>query len=80
MAVTRAQVQGEVVGISDQDADDLILVSTAEVQTYLNGGSCPTAVEDHAIRRLIRFLFTTGGEAGGRVEVDGVKLAALPLQ
>ena len=74
MAVTRAQVQGEVVGISDQDAADLILVATSEVETYLNGGACPVAVEEHAIRRLIRFLFTTGGEAGGRVEVDGVKV------
>ena len=74
MAVTRAQVQGEVVGISDQDADDLILVATAEVETYLNGGTCPEAVQEHATRRLIRFLFTTGGEAGGRVEVDGVKV------
>ena len=74
MAVTRAQVQGEVVGISDADADDLILVATAEVETYLNGGPCPVAVQDHATRRLIRFLYTTGGEAGGRVEVDGVKV------
>lgn len=74
MAVTREQVQGEVVGISDQDADDLILVATAEVETYLNGGTCPVVVQDHATRRLIRFLFTTGGEAGGRVEVDGIKV------
>ena len=75
MAVTRAQVQGEVPGISDQDADDLILVATAEVQTYLNGGPCPTAVEDHATRRLIRFLYSTPGEAGGRKEVDGISYA-----
>ena len=75
MAVTRAQVQGEVVGISDQDADDLILVATAEVETYLNGGTCPTAVEDHATRRLIRFLYSTPGEAGGRKEVDGISYA-----
>ena len=74
MAVTRAQVQGEVVGISDQDAGDLIAVATAEVDAYLNGGTCPTVVQDHAVRRLIRFLYTTGGEAGGRVEVDGVKV------
>ena len=72
MAVTRAQVQGEVVGISDQDADDLILVATSEVETYLNGGTCPEAVAEHAIRRLIRFLYSTGGEAGGRKEVDGI--------
>ena len=74
MAVTRPQVQGEVVGISDQEAGDLILVATAEVDAYLNGGTCPEALRDHAIRRVIRFLYTTGGEAGGRVEVDGVKV------
>lgn len=72
MAVTRAQVQGDVPGISDQDADNLILVATAEVETYLNGGTCPVAVQDHATRRLVRFLFTTPGEAGGRKEVDGI--------
>ncbi|MYK89156.1 MAG: hypothetical protein F4018_12930 [Acidobacteria bacterium] len=72
MAVTRAQVQGEIPGISDDDADALILVAGAEIDAYLNGGTCPEAVEDHATRRLIRYLHATPGEAGGRVKVDGI--------
>lgn len=72
MAVTPAQVQAAVPGISDADADALIAVANAEVTAYLNGGTVDDAVSDHAVLRLVRFLHSTPGEAGGRKEVDGI--------
>ena len=73
MAVTAAQVQEVVPGISESDAAALIGVAEAEVTAYLNGAAnVPEAVTDHATMRLVRFLHATPGEAGGRVEVDGI--------
>ena len=72
VAVTADQVQGEVPGISTDDATALIAVAEAEVDVYLNGGATVDAVRDHAVLRLVRFLHAVPGEAGGRVEVDGI--------
>ena len=72
MAVTAAALVAVIPGLSESDATDLASAAADLVTTYLRGGACPESVRDHAVVRVARFMHGTPGEAGGRVEVDGV--------
>ena len=63
-------------GVSESDAADLASAAAALVTTHLRGGACPEAVQDHAVIPVARFLHGTPGEAGGRVQVDGIESSA----
>ena len=71
--MTAADLTAVLPGLADAEATTLASSATSLVETYLRGGTCPVAVEDHAIVRLARFLHTTPGEAGGRQHVDGIE-------
>ena len=73
MAVTASDLQAVLPGVSESDAADLASAAAALVTTYLRGGTCPETVQDQATIRAARFLHGTPGEAGGRVQVDGIE-------
>ena len=68
-----ADLTAVIPGLSDSDAANLATAAAELVTVYLRGGTCPEAVTDHATIRAARFLHGTPGEAGGRVQVDGIE-------